>query len=117
MTEKAATRIEPIAETVLLALEGVERSCLHQEGQRQPPSISRPISDQQAALLSAEAGTSRIISSELIQLAKEPFVAYVRLSHNGAEKIFLICRNYLRDPVVPTSGGAASAAIHKPTYQ
>ena len=38
------------------------------------------------------------MSSALIQLAKEPFVAYVRLSHNGAEKICLFCRNY--NPVV-----------------
>ena len=94
MTEKAATRIEPIAETVLPALGAVERWCLHQERQRQAPSISRHSSDQEAALFSSQAGTFRIISSELIQLAKEPFVAYVRLSHNGAEKRFLICRNY-----------------------
>ena len=95
MTEKAATRIEPIAKTVLPALGEVERSCLQQERERQEPSISRPSNDQAAALFSATARTSRIISSELIQLAKEPIVAYVRLSHNGAEKIFLICRNYI----------------------
>ncbi len=94
MTEKAATRIEPIAKTVLPALEEVERRCLQQKRERQVPSISRPSNDQEAALFIATAGMSRIISSELIQLAKEPFVAYVRLSHNGTEKIFLICRNY-----------------------
>ncbi len=94
MTEKAATRIEPIAKIVLPALEEVERRCLQQKRERQVPSISRPSNDQEAALFTATAGTSRIISSELIQLAKEPFVAYVRLSHNGTEKIFLICRNY-----------------------
>lgn len=95
MTEKAATRIEPIAETVLPALGEVERWCIEQERQRQAPSISRPSNDQQAAQFIAIVGTNRIMSSELIQLKKEPFVAYVRLSHNGAEKIFLICRNYI----------------------
>ena len=95
MTEKAATRIEPIAKTVLPALGEVERWGLQQERERQGPSISRPSNDQEEALFSATAGTSRIISSELIQLVKEPFVAYVRLSHNGVEKIFLICRNYI----------------------
>lgn len=95
MTERAARRIEPIAKTVLFALEEVERSCLHQERQRQPPSVERPIrDDSQAAQISSQTAISRIQSSGLIQLAKEPFVAYVRVNHNGAEKVYLFCRNY-----------------------
>ena len=96
MTEKAANRIEPIAKTVLLALEKVEQSCLNRERQRQPPFVDRPIrDDNQAARISSQAGSVGAVSSELSQLAREPFVAYVRFSHNGTEKVFLICRNYI----------------------
>lgn len=94
MTENV-NRIQPISELVIQSLEAVERICNRQLHQRQDPEWSGSRNDQSAILHLGSTLSSRTVSANLMQLVKEPFVAYVKAEEEGRERVLLVCRNYI----------------------